>query len=385
MGKLVFDVETSRFPDGSAYRQSAKIISWASQYEDDEIIFAYYTDPDFVSKLQEQLDKATLLIGINLKYDISWLRRIGCRLPKGIRVWDQQSGEFILSGQTRSFASMDDLCGLYGIEGKAGGLEEWWGQNIETADIPRNIVEAYNVGDIQRTSSIYSAQQLDTRLTPNLRQLILLAGADLLVLQQMEQNGILYDKAGSITAGDTAQKEIEELKRDLQSVIDFEHFNLDSGDDLSCFLYGGVVTRELYAPVGLVYKSGERKGMAYTQNKHVGTATKKFEGLFKPLPKTALKKEGYFQTGEPVLRQLPTRTKEQKLVIHRLLRLAELSKQVGSFLHALPELLEKSGWGDTIHPTYNQVVARTGRLSCSKPNAQQFPEIVDQFWVSRYA
>jgi DNA polymerase I-like protein with 3'-5' exonuclease and polymerase domains len=217
-----------------------------------------------------------------------------------------------------------------------------------------------------------------------LKKLILLQGLDLLVLEEMERNGIVYDKEGSVYKGDEVLEQLEGIKEELQKEIEFEYFNLDSGDHLSAFLYGGVVSTDLFSPVTSVYKSGPRKGQEYTQNKFQETIRREFTGLFKPLPKTALKKQGMFQTGEPVLRQLPCRTKQQKRIIELLLKQAELSKQVGSFLHALPELMEKMEWGTTIHPTYNQCVARTGRLSCSKPNAQQWDEETSRFWVSRY-
>jgi DNA polymerase I-like protein with 3'-5' exonuclease and polymerase domains len=378
------DFETSRFPDGSCYRKSAKAISWAAIQEHNSV-FGYYTDPDFISSLQEILNQTTLLITINGKYDIGWARRLGCTLPDRIRIWDCQLAEYVLSGQTESFASMDQLCTVYGLEGKNGGLEEYWGQGIETADIPRQVVATYNIGDVSRTLQIYEHQLKDPRMTEPLRKLILLQGLDLLVLQEMEENGILYDKQGSITKGNAVVEEVKQLTKELQEIIQFEHFNLDSGDHLSCFLYGGAISIDHTEPISLVYKTGPRKGETYIQNKYKETIRREFPGLFKPLKKTELKKPGYYQTGEPVLRQLPCRTKMQREVISKLLRVGELSKQVGSFLHALPELIDKMEWTDNIiHPQYNQCVARTGRLSCSKPNAQQWDEVTSKNWVSRY-
>ena len=348
--------------------------------------FAYWTDPDFKQSLQEIFNGTTLIVGINLKFDIGWALRLGIQLPSRIRVWDCQLAEFILSGQTKSFASMDELCERYSIAGKRGGLEEYWNAGIETRDIPLEVVKEYNIGDVSRTLQIYQHQLKDERMNDKLKKLIHLCGLDLLVLQQMEENGILYDKQGSITKGNEVVQELETIRKELQEVIQFEYFNLDSGDHLSRFLYGGVVTYDVYTTVSMVYKSGPRKGQEYTQNKFQETKRWDFPGLFKPLPKTALKKEGYYSTAEGVLRQLPARNKQQRFVLERLLRQAELSKQVGSFLHALPKLIDEKGWTDNIiHPEYNQCVARTGRLSCSKPNAQQWDDVTSVYWISRYA
>jgi DNA polymerase I-like protein with 3'-5' exonuclease and polymerase domains len=379
----VLDFETSRFPDGNPYRKSAKAISWGAS-QDSNVSYSYYADPNYVSLLQLVLSTTSLLIVLNGKFDIGWCKRLGCTTPSGMRVWDCQIAEYVLSGQQNSFASMEQLCELYSIVGKQGGLEEWWGQGIETADIPQAIVEDYNIGDIKRTRAIYDAQLKDPRMSPKLRKLILLQGADLLVLQQMEQNGILYDRPASIAAGDKALQTVNEIKEELNELVDLDGFNFSSGDHLSAWLYGGCISVDRFIPVEMVYKSGPRLGQTYTQNKFQETTRREFPGLFKPLPKTALKKEGYYQTGEPILRQLPQRLPLQKRVIGMLLQLAELEKQVGSFLHALPALMEKNEWGDYLHPTYNQVVARTGRLSCSKPNAQQFDEVTDRNWISRW-
>jgi DNA polymerase I-like protein with 3'-5' exonuclease and polymerase domains len=46
--------------------------------------------------------------------------------------------------------------------------------------------------------------------------------------------------------------------------------------------------------------------------------------------------------------------------------------------------MEEMEWGDYVHGSYNQVVARTGRLSSNKPNMQNNPEVVDRMFISRF-
>ena len=185
--RTVLDFETSRFPDAHPHRKSARAISWATLSQVSSSCFRYYTDPDFKSLLQDILNATSLLIGINLKFDIAWAKNLCCTIPMGIRVWDCQLAEYVLSGQTKSFASMDELCDRYGIEGKRGGLEEYWNAGIETADIPYPILKEYNIGDVRRTLQIYEHQLKDERMTEPLKKLILLQGLDLLVLEEMEQ------------------------------------------------------------------------------------------------------------------------------------------------------------------------------------------------------
>ena len=82
---------------------------------------------------------------------------------------------------------------------------------------------------------------------------------------------------------------------------------------------------------------------------------------------------------------LAGRSKVQKRVIELILERAEYAKLVDTYLLKLPVRMEENEWGDYIHGAYNQVVARTGRLSSSGPNMQNTPPMVDQMFESRYS
>lgn len=388
--RVIFDVETSRFPDGNPYRASSELISWAIRTGKEDS-FGYYTEADFLPRLRELLSKATLLVVINGKFDIGWASRLGIEIPEGTRVWDCQLAEYVLSGQQSSFASMDSLCERYSIEQKEDVVKGYWDRGIETKDIPRDVVQLYNCGDIERTSSIYEAQQTDSRLTPELKKLILLQGADLLVLQQMEENGIVYDSKASLQAGNDTQAELYLINKELDVHVEPKpvDFNWDSGDWLSCFLYGGYMEQEEWESFPAVIQSGPNKGLEYVRRKRIGTATISYAGLFKPLKRSEVKKSTderkFWSVAEPILRQLKGGGKTGKRVIELLLRRSELGKLADTYYFKLPALIDSMEWGTTLHPTYHQVVARTGRLSSAKPNAQNMPEEVDRFCLSRFA
>ncbi|MFA5787526.1 MAG: DNA polymerase I [Actinomycetota bacterium] len=57
-------------------------------------------------------------------------------------------------------------------------------------------------------------------------------------------------------------------------------------------------------------------------------------------------------------------------IIEAILGYRELSKLVGTYVQALPPLVQADG---RIHPQYNQMIAATGRLSSSNPNVQNIP------------
>lgn len=386
--EITFDVETNTKHKGNPFTKGAKVVSWGACEGDERPAFYYYKDADFVSKLREFFGKATLLIGVNIKFDLHHAQNNGITVPEKCRVWDCQLAEFILSGQTVSFASMDQLCEKYGIVGKEGGLHEYWDKGIDTEDIPRDVVESYNVGDISRTRGIYKCQLTDPRMMRALHKLILLCGADLLVLQQMEYNGFKYDRPASIETGVDTRQELDQIKDRLDSLVDCSHFNWNSGDHLSSFLYGGYFDIDIFVPFNGIYKSGPRKGQEYTQNRFQETKRYSYPGIFKPVRRSEVAKSTaerpLYQVSEPILKQLRASTKHQKQVIEWLLRQAELSKLCDTYYFALPKLLEDMEWGDMIHGQYNQVIARTGRLSSSKPNTQNIPPEVDKLFISRY-
>lgn len=301
-----------------------------------------------------------------------------------IRVWDTMLAEFILSGQTNSFASLNSLAELYGLPIKQELVAEYWAKGISTEDIPRDIVEEYGNWDVDLTYQVYLKQLQDPRMTPKLLKLILLDGADLLVLQKMEYHGLKYNKQKSLELARESNKRINEIEQELFKLGGIEELNFDSDDQLSAFLYGGSYSKDVFHPVTALLKSGPNKGAERTTNRFLRTDTFSFTGFFTPLKGTALKKEGLYSTAGDVLKQLRAKTKLQRLIIGLLLERADLVKKSGTYFEGLPKLMEEMNWETYIHGQYNQVIARTGRLSSSKPNMQNNPPDADLLFESRY-
>ena len=394
MTKLVFDFETTTHNKGnpfdtrnfavgySYYRPEVKPEhgpKWHGRYE----------DIDFKLKLKNAITDATLLIGCNIKFDLHWVANLGIQLPVGVRIWDLQLAQFILSGQTHSFASLNELAELYGFPTKLDAVADYWEKGVSTEDIPHEVLQEYNDYDVELTWKVYEAQQKDPRMTPELHKLILLCGLDLLVLQDMEYNGLKYDIKASEEAAEKLSLELLDIDKRLDCYSNGINYN--SGDQLSCFLFGGMFEQEIRTPETRVYKSGPRKGLEYTADR-IERRSVMLPGYFKPDPKTELKKTKedpkattrLYSTAADVLLQLKAKTKVQKDIVELLKRRAYIEKLVGTYLQALPALIEERHWGEYLHGQYNQVVARTGRLSSSQPNLQNQPSEVDQFIVSRY-
>lgn len=389
---LFWDLETSiRSGTPNPFTKSNFIVSASWAVGDEEPHFTYYKDPDFLTRLLELLESHES-VGVNIKFDLNWIKRHTGKMYQCLSVWDCQIAEHIMSGQKSIMPSMDRICELYGIPDKSGGLEEYWKAGISTEDIPIEIVREYNKDDIRRTRSIFYAQQRDPRLstTKQLKGLIYADGADLQCLSDMEYNGIKYNMSESRRLDAELRVELNELKEWFYELAKTKEINLSSGDHLSAFLFGGSIEFTDHEVVHEVYKSGPRKGEARIYNKTVAKRRFDYPGFFNPIPGSELKKsqkEGapkVYSTSEEVLRQLKPRSKIQKTLLEKLSRYAFLEKVTSTYLTALPNLVDRMEWEGYLHGSFNQTIAATGRLTSSAPNLQNTAPLADQMLVTRY-
>ena len=389
MNELVFDFETTIHNKGNPFDKRNFAVSYSTYWEGRVLQHVRYDDLTFKGTLENALVHSLLLIGHNLKFDLHWARNLGITPNAGCRVWDTQLAQFVLSGQTHSFASLNELAELYSLPTKLDEVKDYWEKGISTEDIPPEVLEEYNNYDVELTWMVYQAQLKDERMTPALHKLILLQGLDLLVLQEMEYNGLKYDIKASEEAATKLSLELLDIDQRLDRYSNGINYN--SGDQLSCFLFGGTFEQEIRTPETRVYKSGPRKDTEYVADR-IERRSVTLPGYFKPNPNDELKKTKgvkdvttrFYSTAADVLQQLKATAKVQKDILALLSRRAYIEKLVGTYLKALPALIEEKHWGEYLHGQYNQCVARTGRLSSSNPNLQNQPGEVDQFIVSRF-
>ena len=381
MKYLTLDNETTTKNSGNPYTVSNKLCyvgcrASEGTYKDFKI--EYDSDPygQQLKQLQELIDEHDCIVGFNLKFDLHWLSRYGIRF-EGKRVFDTQVAEFILSHQSKSYPSLDDTAISYGLDGKLDIVKiEYWDKGIDTTCVPEQILREYLQRDVEQTWEVFLKQQ--ERIEPY-RTIISLANQDLLTLLEIEKNGMLYDKERSIAEGDTIQSQLDEIDAKLVELSGFSNLNPGSGEHISAILYGGSVTVPVRVPTSRTLKDGTIKIGEKWGEKEVT-----FPRLVNPLPKSELKKEGFFATNEETLKQLkPTGVAKQllKLIQER----AKLEKLRGTYLHGIPKLIDTMEWdGGIIHGTLNQCVAVTGRLSSTKPNMQNFDGNMGYLFRSRY-
>lgn len=347
-----------------------------------EIAYADNPYGEAIKQVQQEIYEADLLVLVNAKFDLHHLKNLGIKFDHK-RIWDCQVVDFMLEAQTTPYPSMNSMAEKYGLPMKPDIKEKYWENGIDTKQIPKEEIVSYlKDHDLTTTKAIYEIQKgLVSKESVQFQRLVSLANQDLLVLQEMEYNGFYFDEQSCLTAAQEHRKQINELRMELHDYHNIEEFNTESGDHLSCLLYGGTITIPRKEIVG-VYKTGDRAGQEkYGWKDYSYTLPR----LFNPLPKSELKKPGFFATGEDVLRQLKSRDKASKRVVDIILQLAKLEKMVGTYYEGLPKLREQMNWKDNIlHGQLNMCMARTGRLSSSKPNLQNIAGSMKQIFKTRY-
>lgn len=374
---VVLDVETTTSNKGNPFDETNKLV--LIQLKDKQNAY-HYCSNSFANN-SPILARTSCLIGSNLKFDLHWMRRELNYIPN-CPVWCLQLAEFILSNQTWKYPDLDTMGIKYNLGEKIHTIKEkYWDQGIDTDKIPIEELIEYGIQDVELSYAVFLEQvkrfsTTDQHLFPLFR----LQCNDLLVLQEMEWNGLIYDEESSLEKSKEIEFEIEKVERKLDTLLDYPEINYNSNDDLSLILYGGIKKSKTRVPTGF-YKTGLKAGQVKYR---LLDTTKMFPRLVTPIKGSELLKEGFYSTDEPTLRTLVPNAHTKK-IITLLLERAKLEKINGTYLKGLPKLREKMHWPpNKLYSNLNQCVAITSRLSSTKPNQQNLAPLAKQFFISRY-
>ena len=382
---LILDVETTISNKGNPFDETNKLCYVGLLDTSHNLFSIEYNDQPYkkhLEEIQSRITNAEVLVGFNLKFDLHWLRKYGINFMDK-RLWDCQLVHFILTGQQYPYPSLNSVAAYYNLGSKLDVVAtEYWSNKIDTPNIPADILEEYLLGDLQLTQKVYEKQQKEFALcTKPMQRLISLHNQDLMVLQEMEYNGLIFDETKSTELGKELQTQITLLNKSLSEYHKLVEFNPSSNEHLSVLMYGGTIKVKRREVIGL-FKTGDRKGQA--KEKWVEHEIK-FDRLVSPLKGSELTKEGYFSTDEATLKSLRG-TKYAKELVELILTRATLEKRLTTYYTGLVDLRTSMNWPvNKLHGQLNQCVARTGRLSSSRPNLQNFDGEIKQLFGSKYA
>ena len=343
-----------------------------------------------------------LLIGQNLKFDLLYLMR-DSRTRKDLhkmQIWDTQIAEYIISGQQEKMAALGDkkadekyakkhdvpvghvlkqgLATKYGGTDKDDRLKEFWNNDVDTEDIPEDIIKPYLEDDVLNTELV-ALQQIKTAHEMGILPLIKSQMDALLATTEMEFNGLHFEKQSAreelmVLAGQLEglkvriSKYFEQLKPEIE-------VNISSNDQLSLVLFGGKLPYTVMEPMldedgnEVLYKSGDKKGQVRYKKQQ------KLKDIVGILPPTVLmptkewktKKAGIYKTDEEVLSFLIEIDTPAADLAELVLTYREIEKDLTTYYKPYIDLVFPDG---CIHGKLNHALTNTGRLSSSAPNLQ---------------
>jgi len=376
------DCETTTYSTGNPYDSRNKLcvfgIHAGDGYETYKIEYDDFPYGTELRKSVETLRKADVIVLFNAKFDLNWLRRYGVDYRE-FRIWDCQLAHFIITNQKNPYPSLNQVAEYYGLGTKIDKIAEYWEQGIQTTDIPyEELVEYLNM-DLLLTYQIYFKQQEELESKPHLRKLLNISMVDTLVLADMEWNGMKYDFTLSKNKAETLTEQIREIDKNLYEICSEPGCNWNSNDHLSAILYGGTLKLPYREKYEKILKDGTVRERERNSIREVVMPQ-----LVAPLKGTECAKEGYWKTSEDILRALKAKGVAKRL-IELVLQRSLLDKELNTYAEGLPKLYEEKHYTDEIiHGQFNQCVARTGRLSSSKPNLQNLSGAIKECFISRY-
>ena len=383
-------------------------------------------------KVQNILDKTTLLIGHNLKFDLAWVYEVGFKYSG--KVYDTMIGEYVLQRGVRKALSLKECCNRRKLSSKSDATQDFINQGISFEMMPSKIVEEYGRQDITVTRELYHSQVDDFKQAKNrnLVPTVKMMNSFLQVLTKMEMNGIQIDLDALHDVETKFKIEYDELREKIDTIIwermGDTRINPASPEQLSWLIYGvKVVDKKKWAEafnIGIdpqtkkqkkkpklsrtqftrmvaqmtqpIYKTRSHQcihcsGQGRIQKIKVngepyknlspchhcsGTGiiyeeTKARAGFTLNPSFVSDVSEGGFKTDRVTLGKL-TNTDDAELneFIECITRYNALETYLNTFVEGIKSHCNKDG---SLHPKFMQCVTATGRLSSRDPNFQNQP------------
>ena len=383
-------------------------------------------------KIQDTLNKTTLLVGHNIKFDLMWLLESGFKY-RG-RVYDTMLGEYILNRGVRKSLTLEMCCRRRKIGSKDSSVKEYMDRGVSFENIPKDIVEEYGKIDVQITRNLFDSQMADLRLENNkgLLMTVKMMNEFLVVLTDMERNGINVDLNELDRVEKEFRAEFAYLKQKIDKIVYRQmgdtKINLSSPEQLAWLIYsmkpkdkkqwakifnvgidkstGKSKRRPNYSRqqfrnlvadnTDVIYRTVAEQCIAchgkgvIKRIKKDGSPFKNYtkcsdcdgEGyIYTPMAKVAGFRqrprsvydiaESGFRTDRITLSKIASEAEgEFKEFIDAIVRHNAVDTYLNTFVEGLKNFTNEKGF---LHPKFMQAITATGRLSSRDPNFQNQP------------
>ncbi len=381
--------------------------------------------------LQAVLDKTTVLVGHNIKFDLRWLR--ACGFVYTGKVHDTMICEYLINGGSKVPLSLKKCCERYALSPKKTDLTEKYLQDkISFEKMPWPIVQEYGEADVQVTKELYEAQ-LDN-MPDRLKATLELSNELCDLLTDMELEGIQISRENLMNIKEEYTKEIRTLESfltgEIKRVMGDTEINLDSSEDRSRVIFSReVLDKKRWAMTfNLGYEDrGNARRKKRPKRMTPAVLSQNVARQTRLLYKTkvescnkcggsghfyAMKKDGTigkqrrickacrgkgvvyirqkeiagfkmninsvdditvhgFKTDKGMIDKLvSSANSQQKIFVESYSRYNAIKTYLKTFIEGIEKGLDSK---DKIHPQFMQCVTSTGRLSSRNPNFQNMP------------
>lgn len=387
---IALDIET----DGTDPFLSSSKIVYVGLYngKDYEIIYPYNAhDVDAALERLVPPWAEPLLVGHNIKFDLQFLGTIGggsAYVEEDI--YDTSVMEYMLSGQTMKFPSLDDCCKKWKLGAKEDKVKALLKAGVRVSDMDSEMVIEYLKKDLELTYKLYEHQlERAKRRPPTFFNNFILQMYALKAYVWLEINGLKWDRNGLVNAHFTCEQQLAANDITMQALLGGWGFiggsaNLTSNATISTLLWGSPgIKYDVNEYVGK-YKNGKPKykksTVAWTPEFHLDPADfnveKKAHGCYDV-------SEHMLEEMRVVLRNCGPGCVEADLLkyLDTLMDSRKIAKIDGTYFVPLIEQLDAST-DRLVHPTINMTATSTGRTSANNPNSQNMPPLVRKYCIA---
>ena len=210
----------------------------------DEYYFTNHSeriDEGCFHKIQKILDETKILIGHNIKFDLSWLLEAGFTYTGN--VYDTMIAEYVLNRGVRKSLTLLMCCQRRKLDAKDDAVKEYMDRGVSFENIPAEIVEQYGRIDVAITRQLFDSQMADLRTDKHkgLLKTIKVMNEFLIVLTDMERNGINVNLDDLKQVEKEYRAEFAYLKQKIDKIVYDKmgdtKINLGSPEQLSWLIY----------------------------------------------------------------------------------------------------------------------------------------------------
>ena len=243
--KLVIDVENTVTKKNSKthldpFEPTNKLVMVGIR--DDHANTYIYDMSEGVSNIQEMLNKATVLIGHNIAYDLMWLWECGFKYD-GV-VFDTMLAEYVMQRGVKEPLSLESCAERYELETqKQDTLKRYFAEGKGVDEIPKDELAEYLSADLKATQELCNVQykKLNTQEYAGLMESVILTNKVAVTLAKIYRNGfkVDQDKLKEVKQEFEQEKlEIEErLTKQVKELMGDTPINLNSPEQMSWVIY----------------------------------------------------------------------------------------------------------------------------------------------------